>query len=93
MKGASVTGPKRIDKWKTDFPAENEKKKWGWGTLLAEVVISPTGRVSNVRILRSNSEGFDMWVLQDLAHHQYEPARLNGEPVEVCLGYTARPHL
>ena len=89
---ATAAAPKRVDKWKQAFPNEKETRTWGRGALLAEVMISSSGRISSVRILRSNSEAFDTWVLREFAHHRYEPARLDGKPVEMCMVYTSRPH-
>ena len=84
--------PKRIDNTRPTYPSREEMQKWGPGTFLAEATISVTGRIKQVQVLRSNSEGFDAFALQDLAAQRYEPARLKGKPIEFCMVYTARPH-
>ena len=84
--------PKRLDSTRPTYPSREEMQKWGPGTFLAEATISLTGRIRHVHVLRSNSEGFDAFALQDLAAQRYEPARIKGKPVEFCMVYTARPH-
>lgn len=61
----------------------------GRGTVIAEVVISPTGRIARARILRAPElEGLADAVLVALRKWRFQPARLDGKPVAVYYTVT-----
>ncbi|HEX2224089.1 MAG TPA: TonB family protein, partial [Thermoanaerobaculia bacterium] len=59
------------------------------GVAIAEVVISPQGRIARARILRAPKvAGMTEAVVASLREWRFQPARLEGEPVAVYYAVT-----
>jgi len=86
-----VTPPQLRSRKRADYRRLTAKTRL-FAPFLAECTVSAEGRVSEVRVLRSVSDEFDRLVLSELESSVYTPATLKGEPIPVCLTYTARPH-
>lgn len=65
--------------------------------LVVQAVVSDTGRVARVRLLRTPPipglapEALDARLVATLREARFEPARLDGEPVAVYFNLTLRP--
>ena len=77
-----VTNPVRISGEVPAYP-EEERKNRITGPVIAKCVINKAGEVESVEILKSPSAAFEQPVRDALATWRFEPATLDGEPVEV----------
>ena len=59
------------------------------GTVILEAVLSPTGEVSNVKVVRSVPL-LDAAAVDAVAQWRYAPTLLNGTPVSVLMTVTVR---
>jgi protein TonB len=59
------------------------------GTVILDVVIDETGRVTNATVLRS-IPALDRAAVDAITSWRYEPARLNGIPIAVSMTVTVR---
>jgi len=55
------------------------------GFVIFEAVINAKGRVEDVRVLRSTSEGSARAIVKAVKQWRYKPATLHGKPVPVYL--------
>jgi hypothetical protein len=64
-------------------------------TVLVEGIITPDGRVTNVRVLRTFDSELNSFAVDAFKGYKVLPARLNGKPVHATLreevGFQARP--
>jgi hypothetical protein len=58
--------------------------------LIAEVTLSAEGWPTEALVVRAVSPEIDGLALQDIEKSTYEPARLNGVPVESCMAVLVR---
>ena len=58
------------------------------GVSLYEGIITTTGCVTDLRLLKSSSPVLDIMGMEAIAQWRYQPATLNGRPVRVYLTVT-----
>lgn len=90
--GKNMALPKRVSYVHADFATLPREERSATGTPFAEVVIDARGRVTDIHILRSVAPAFDRLFVAEMGSSIFEPARLDKQPVPVCMAYTARPH-
>lgn len=84
-----VTVPELLDRVDPPYP-EAARKGRIQGVVVLEAVITATGAVEEVRIVRSPSPLFDAAVEAAVRRWRYRPATLNGRAVPVLLTVTVR---
>jgi TonB family protein len=62
------------------------------GPVILEVLISETGAVTSVVVVRPAHPDFDKQAVEALRAAVYEPAIRGGKPVSVCIAVTVTPH-
>lgn len=87
--GGAVTEPVEISRVQPDYP-ESARKAQMQGTVVLEAVISRSGAVESVRVLRSVNPLLDASAVKAVSRWRYEPARFDGRPVPVYLTVTVR---
>lgn len=80
--GGEVTPPVLKHKLEPEYP-EIARRARLEGRVILEAVISATGSVEEVRILRSSNPLFDEAAIEAVQQWEYEPARQSGRPVAV----------
>ena len=85
----SVPLPKLLNKVAPQFP-EEAKKEGKTGEVTAQILISETGAVEEVKILKSESEVFDKAVIEALRQWKYEPPMKGGKPVREWYTITVK---
>jgi hypothetical protein len=88
----AIKAPQRVHFTRGDYTKLPPSEKHVQGILFAEVIITETGNISHVQVLRSVAPGFDEIFLAELRSSVYRPAQVDGRAVPVCMVYTARPH-
>jgi TonB family protein len=67
---------------------EDARKRHEQGVSIYEAIITTTGCVANLRLLKSSTPELDMMGMEAVAQWRYRPARLNGRAVRVYLTVT-----
>ena len=80
--GGGVSAPRAIYAPDPEFSEEARKAKHQ-GTVLLWVVISPDGRVRDMKVVRSLGMGLDQKALETVRTWRFEPAKKDGHPVAV----------
>jgi protein TonB len=84
-----VSEPVEVSRVQPDYP-DSARKARLQGTVVLEAVISRTGTVESVRVLRSVNPLLDASAAKAVTRWRYEPARFDGRPVPVYLTVTVR---
>lgn len=84
---ASVVAPRLKKKVEPSYPAE-ARKAGEEGVSIYEAVISATGCVWDLRLLKSSTPRLDVLGMDAISQWKYEPATLDGRPVRVYLTVT-----
>ena len=50
------------------------------GAVMLEAVITPDGRVTNIKVLESPDSGFNFKFIEAFRQYRFHPAQLNGKP-------------
>jgi TonB family protein len=87
-----VTEPKVIHKVNPTYPEEARKARLT-GVVVCETVITAAGEISDVKILRTADEVFNQPTIDALKQWKFEPATLEGEPVDVIYILTIKYRL
>jgi protein TonB len=83
----SVQAPKLESRVEPRYP-EDARKRNEQGVSVYEAIITTTGCVANLRLLKSSSPELDVMGMEAIAQWRYRPASLNGRPVRVYLTVT-----
>ena len=92
----NATAPKQLKASPVKWPASTTKRKGG-GMPIVEAVIDKTGNVVDARVVRPSRwqppwPEFDQAALDSVLQWKYEPARVDGEPVQACLTVAINVH-
>lgn len=87
MVGGHITEPRKVRDVRPWYP-EAAKAHRVQGTVILEAVITPTGCVSSVKVLRSRDPRLDLVSLITVAQWRYTPTLLGGVPVPVVMTVT-----
>ncbi len=87
MVRGAVTAPRLEKKTEPTYPMES-RRQHHQGVSIVEAIISATGCVGDLYLLRSSSPELDAMAMVAVAHWRYAPATLNGRPVRVYLTVT-----
>jgi TonB family protein len=79
-----VTAPKLVSRVEPAYP-ENSRRQGHEGLSVYEAIISPTGCVVDLHVIRSSHPDLDITGMAAIAHWRYTPATLDGRPVRVYL--------
>jgi TonB family protein len=83
----TVEAPKLEARVEPRYP-EDARKRREHGVSVYEAIITTTGCVTNLRLLKSSTPELDMMGMEAIAQWGYRPAQLNGRPVRVYLTVT-----
>ena len=86
--GGSIQAPRKLRHVAPVYPQIAQQARVT-GTVILEAVLSPTGEVSNVKVLRSVPL-LDAAAVDAVAQWRYAPTLLNGTPVSVLMTVTVR---
>ncbi len=84
--GGSIKEPRKIKDVKPVYPADAEAAGIQ-GVVILEAVVSPSGSVSDARVLRS-VPGLDQAAVDAVRQWEFTPTLLNGVPVPVIMTVT-----
>jgi protein TonB len=84
---ASVKQPELIKKIEPPYPEVARRTKLE-GVVVLEAVITKTGSVEEVKVLRALNPTLDQAALNAVKQWKYKPATLNGRPVKVYFTVT-----
>lgn|SRR5262245_52145464 len=82
--GGSIATPERTSAQSPELPAAAKAAGITSGAVVAEIVVDETGRVSDIKILRSSPQ-LDAAAIANIKTWMYQPATLAGRPVPVRL--------
>lgn len=68
--------------------AESARRDRIQGTVVLQVKVSKDGRGTDIKVLKSVGHGLDEAAIKAVSQWKYQPATLNGEPVEVVTQVT-----
>ncbi len=84
-----VTEPEVIFKVNPKYPEEARRARL-MGVVVCETVITAEGKISDIKILRTADEVFNQPTIDALMQWEFEPATLDGEPVDVIYVLTVK---
>jgi len=84
-----VTEPKAIRKVNPTYP-EEARKAGLMGVVVCEAIITAEGDVAAIKIVRTADEVFNQPTVDAIKQWEFEPATLEGEPVDVIYILTVR---
>jgi TonB family protein len=87
-----VTEPKAGEKVNFKYP-EEARKAGVTGVVVCETIITAEGKISDIKIVRSPDEVFNQPTIDALKQWRFEPATLDGEPVDVIYLLTVKYNL
>jgi TonB family protein len=87
-----VVAPKLVNRVEPLYPVEARRQKQQ-GIDIYEAVISPTGCVRELRLLKGSYPLLDLTGMEAIARWRYKPATLNGRAVSVYLTVTVTYNL
>lgn len=82
-----VVAPRRLTSVAPDYTAEAKKGRIQ-GVVIMQVIIDRDGRVKNPNVLKRLPMGLDQKAVDAVKQWTFEPATLNGEPIEVYYNLT-----
>jgi protein TonB len=82
--GNGVMAPKVVYAPNPEYTDKARKKKIN-GTVVVAMIVSPEGRVRDVRVAKSLDKELDKQALAAVSKWRFEPATKDGEPVAVHL--------
>jgi len=82
--GNGVTAPKPVYTPDPEYSERARKKKVN-GTVVVAMIVTPEGRVRDVKIAKSLDEGLNKQALAAVRTWKFEPATKDGKPVAVHL--------
>jgi TonB family protein len=81
--GGSVSPPKLISRGTNPAYTETARRSRVTGVVILEAVIDEQGDVTNTRVLKGLPRGLDRAAVEAVATWKFEPATLEGKPVQV----------
>jgi TonB family protein len=84
-----ITEPKVIDKVNPKYPEEARKNKI-MGEVVCETIITAEGKITDIKIVETADEVFNQPTIDALMQWTFEPATLDGKPVDVYYNLTVR---
>lgn len=87
MVRGKVTAPKLVSRVEPAYPADS-RRQGHEGLSVYEAIISPTGCVNDLHVIRSSHPDLDITGMAAIAHWRYTPATLDGRPIRVYLTVT-----
>lgn len=84
---AKVVAPKLLKKVEPLYPRES-RRKGEQGVSIYEAIISATGCIQELRLVRSSTPTLDIMGMEAVSRWSYAPATLDGRPVRVWLTVT-----
>ncbi len=87
MVRGKVVAPKLVSRTEPMY-REDSRRKGHQGVSIYEAIISPTGCVGDLHVIRSSHPDLDITGMAAIAHWRYTPATLDGRPVRVYLTVT-----
>ncbi len=81
--GGGVTAPVVIYKKDPEYSEEARKAKYQ-GTVLLAIEVSPDGKATNIRVVRSLGLGLDEKAMEAVKVWKFKPGYRNGQPVTVA---------
>jgi TonB family protein len=82
--GGSVTAPRLLSQVRPSYTAIALERRVQ-GTVELELIITPTGTPSNIRVVRSLDEGLDLEAIKAVNEWRFAPGRLSGTAVNVLV--------
>ena len=86
--GGTIKAPMKIRNVDPRYPSDLNAAKIG-GVVILEVVVDPSGSVSDVTVLRSVNPGLELAAVDAVRQWKYTPTLLNCVPVEVRMNVSA----
>jgi len=90
--GGGVTAPRPIYDPEPEFSEEARKAKYQ-GTVVLALVVDPSGRPTNIRVVNSLGMGLDEKAIEKVKTWRFEPAMKDGHPVAVEIALEVGFHL
>jgi TonB family protein len=90
--GNGVTFPKIVSQSDPQFSEGARRAKYQ-GTAAFSLIVDKTGRARDIRIVRPLGAGLDQKAVEVVSGWRFDPARKNGEPVEVEIAVEVDFHL
>jgi len=78
----------RLDKRVSPMYPEDARKRREQGISIYEGIVTATGCITDLRLLKSSTPELDMMGMEAIAQWRYQPARLNGRAIRVYLTVT-----
>ena len=82
--GNGVTAPRPVSTPDAEYTDKARKKKIN-GTVVVAMIVTPEGKVRDVKVTKSLDKELDKQALAAVSKWRFEPARKDGEPVAVHL--------
>ena len=82
--GGAVSAPRLLSQVKPTYTAEALNARVQ-GAVWLEAVVTPEGRTTDIRVVRSLNPGLDAEAIAAVRQWQFEPGRLAGQPVNVVV--------
>lgn len=82
--GSGIVPPRLMREVKADY-TEDARRKGIEGEVVLEIVITRTGSVGDVKVLRRLDSGLDQRAIQAVRQWQFAPATRQGAPVDVIV--------
>lgn len=82
--GSGIAAPRLLREVKADY-TEDARRRGVEGEVVMEIVITRTGSVGDVKILRRLDSGLDARAVQAVRQWQFAPATRQGAPVDVIV--------
>ena len=90
--GGGVTNPVILFQPEPEY-SEQARKAMLQGTVVLEVVVDPSGKTRNIKLLRSLGLGLDEEAIKAVEHWCFKPATKDGKPVAVFINAYVSFHL
>lgn len=85
--GVLTRPPALVQKVEATFPAEMLDAGTG-GTVVMEIDLDDTGKVTDAKVVKSAGEAFDRSALEAIRQFTFSPAEIDGKPAAVRLQYS-----
>jgi TonB family protein len=90
--GRGVTAPRVIHQTEPAFSDQAREAKYQ-GVVVVSLIVDKTGRPRNIRIVRPLGLGLDQKAVETISTWQFDPAKKDGEPVDVVINVEVNFHL
>jgi periplasmic protein TonB len=80
--GGGVTAPSLIHKVEPEY-SEDARKAKHQGTVLLYIEVDPSGKATNIRVIRSLGLGLDEKAIEAVKQWKFKPGYKDGQPVKV----------